>query len=96
MSDDRGLASVHPIARGIGQGAGMSNYGQIRLTVTFERQGRLSYRALAKRPQDGWAEQHVFATGSDVYPSYPPLFSDAMARFALVAEALRWLPPSLD
>lgn len=72
--------------------AAQSNYGQIRLTVTFERSGRATYRALAKRPQDGWQEQHVFAQGSESFGEYPPQFHDALMLFASVAEGLRWMP----
>ena len=68
----------------------LSSYGQIRLTVTFEKSGLLTYRGLAKRPQDGWKETQLFAAGTDRYDHYPPSFSDALARFAMVAELLRW------
>lgn len=69
----------------------ISQYGQIRLTVTFEPSGRLHYRALSKRPQDAWSEHQVFSTGFDEYGSYPPTFDDALGRFALVAEGIRWI-----
>lgn len=71
-----------------------SHYGQIRLTVSFSPTGKLSYRALAKRPQDDWRELDCFAVGSDDYGDYPPSFHDALERFALVAQLLRWMPPA--
>lgn len=69
-----------------------SDYGQIRLTVTFEPSGTVSYRALAKRPDDQWTEMAVFAAGKDDWPTYPPTFHDALSRLAVIAEGLRWLP----
>lgn len=65
--------------------AAQSRYGQIRLTVTFERGGRLSYRMMAKRPQDGWKELNVVAQGVYMGPGYPPTFDDALAYFTEVA-----------
>lgn len=76
--------------------AAQSNYGQIRLTVTFEPNGRASFRALAKRPQDTWREQHVFHAGSDEFAVYPPTFDEALRFFSLVAEGLRWQGLTLD
>lgn len=72
--------------------AAQSLYGQIRLTVTFERSGRAAFRALAKRPTDGWREVNVFAAGYDDFREYPPTFEDALRHFSLVAEGLRWMP----
>lgn len=62
-----------------------SAYGQVRLTVTFERGGRLSYRLMAKRPQDGWQEIHVVAQGTAMGREYPPTFDDALLTLAQVA-----------
>jgi hypothetical protein len=77
------------------QRAAQSQYGQLSLTVTFEKGGRVSYRAKAKRPQDQWSEQSVFAQGSELFQQYPPTFDDAVAYFAMIAEGLRWAPPEI-
>lgn len=69
-----------------------SNYGQIRLNVTFEPSGKAYFRAYAKRPTDGWQEQQCFAQGVDVFGEYPPDFHAALAMFAEIAQGLRWLP----
>lgn len=74
------------------QKAAMSQYGQLRLTVTFAPRGRADYRAMAKRPQDAWTELNVFAAGHERFGTYPPAFSAALEYFALVAEGLRWMP----
>ena len=78
-----------------------SDYGQIRLTVTFQRarlrhegRGRVDFRALAKRPEDTWQERHVFAGGSDVLSQYPPTFDHALEVFGSTAALLRWMPGS--
>lgn len=80
------------MARDINERRARSLYGQIRLTVTFERGGQVSYRALAKRPEDGWKEQHVFAAGAEPLGHYPPTFHDALSILSSIAESLRWLP----
>lgn len=72
-----------------------SRYGQVRLTVTFEPSGRLSYRAMAKRPEDDWKELHCFAQGSHHLDEYPPTFDDALEMFGELAGLLRWLPERL-
>lgn len=72
--------------------AAQSLYGQIRLTVTFEKSGALSYRAMAKRYTDDWRELHVFAQGGDRLREYPADFATALEVFAAVAENLRWMP----
>lgn len=69
-----------------------SIYGQIRLTVTFEPNGRASYRALAKRPNDDWRELHVFAQGYESFGTYPPDFHAALEFFEIIAARLRWMP----
>lgn len=69
-----------------------SNYGQIRLTVTFERQGGVTYRALAKRYSDDWRELNVFAQGGERLREYPADFACALEVFAMIAENLRWMP----
>jgi hypothetical protein len=74
------------------QRAAQSLYGQIRLTVTFEPNGRAHWRALAKRPQDDWRELNVFSTGYEEFAEYPPTISDALEMFGLIAEHLRWQP----
>lgn len=70
------------------QQAAQSQYGQLRLTVTFERGGRLSYRMMAKRPQDAWRELNVVAQGTALGRQYPPTFDDALLVLAQVAARL--------
>lgn len=77
----------------------VSNYGQIRLTVTYQLArlnagpgGRVDFRAMAKRPEASWTERDVFAAGSDRLTRYPPTFDDALAVFAETAALLRWMP----
>lgn len=48
-------------------GVNSSNYRQIRLTITQESSGVLSFRMLAKRLEDGWAERHLVAQGRVPY-----------------------------
>lgn len=72
--------------------AAQSNYGQVRLTVTFEKSGSVSYRALAKRYSDDWKELGVFAQGAEHLAQYPEDFGTALEVFARVAEGLRWMP----
>lgn len=76
--------------------AAQSLYGQIRLTVTFEKSGSVSYRALAKRYTDDWRELNVFAQGADRLAEYPADFATALEVFASLAENLRWMPGERD
>lgn len=45
-------------------GIAQSRYRQLRLTITHETNGRLSYRLLAKGLNEGWSEHHVIDVGS--------------------------------
>lgn len=93
MSDPTRISRSRRVARERRQARSL--YGQIRLTVTFEPSGRLSFRALAKRPEDDWRELNVFAQGADQCSEYPPSFDDALEVFESVAARLRWMPHSL-
>lgn len=69
-----------------------SLYGQIRLTVTFEASGAISYRAMAKPYDAGWQESRVFAQGAQRLDAYPEDFHGALDAFQQVAGLLRWMP----
>lgn len=45
-------------------GGNSSNYRQLKLQITHESGGRLSFRLYAKGLRDTWAERHLLVMGS--------------------------------
>lgn len=48
-------------------GVNSSNYRQVRLTITQESSGRLSFRIMGKPLNADWKEQHLMAQGTVPY-----------------------------
>lgn len=71
-------------------GVAQSNYRQVRVTVTQEINGNLSYRVYAKRLQDGWQERHCIASGAVHYDAPIQSIEDALsaAIFAIQDQML--------
>lgn len=67
-----------------------SNYGQVRLTVTFEVNGTASYRLMSKRYQDDWKELNVVDQGRVQIGHFPADFSEALAVMVEVLMSSRW------
>lgn len=75
-----------------------NTYGQVKVTVTFERRSRgdypavAYYRVWAKPPERDWTMQDVIETGHEPLADFPTSQAEALAIVASLVEKARWMP----